>query len=99
MNDFGFEKPAAPPKRPRAKHPGRTRAEQRVIDAIGGGNSTPYMRQDLRMKMLEDGLIVKLPDKIIPDRLGAIHVEQYDLPSWVHIAWCEWCSEQEDGDA
>lgn len=94
MNDFGFEgRPRAAGKQPRTKHPGRTRAERKVIDAIGGGNHSPPMRDMVRERMIEDRLIERIEDRVIPDRLGEIRIVQVDLPLAVHMQWCNWCSE------
>jgi hypothetical protein len=76
----------------KAKHPGRTPAERRVLDAIGGGNHSPFMRPTTEKAMLEAGLIYALPDKVSHDRLGTLRVRQFDMPAAVHMAWCDWCS-------
>jgi hypothetical protein len=42
------------------KHPGRTPAQCRVLDAIGCGNNSPRMVAAVRDAMLKAGLIVEI---------------------------------------
>jgi hypothetical protein len=77
------------------KHPGKTRAQRRVLDEIGCGNHSPIMAAATRDKLLRDGLIIELEPKRIPV-FGAIFMEvrQFEMPIPVHMQWCQFQSEQ-----
>lgn len=47
-------------------------------------------RQKVRDALLRSGLIVELPRKTVGrDRFGAITLPQYDMPTSVHMQWCD----------
>lgn len=74
----------------RMKHPGRTVAQRRVLDAIGCGNNSPLMSARTREALLNAGLIVLVGRKIVGrDRFGAITLPEYEMPIPVHMQWCE----------
>ena len=72
------------------KHPGKTPAQRRVLDAIGCGDHSPFMTKATSERMLRDGLIVEVPPLKIPF-IGSLcmEVRQFDMPTNIHIAWCE----------
>ncbi len=69
-------------------HPGRTKAERRVLDSIGCGKTTPYMTDRLREKLLRDGLIVEIEPLILGHPPLTVRVRQFEMPTPVHMAWC-----------
>jgi len=82
------------------KHPGKTAAQRRVLDAIGCGDHSPYMAKATRDAMLRDGLIVELSPLEIPV-FGSLkmQVRQFDMPLPVHFAWCASCGEEPEQSA
>ena len=78
------------------KHPGKTPAQRRALDLIGCGDHSPYMAKATRDAMLRQGLIVELESLQIP-LIGALcmTVRQFDMPTNIHIQWCEAMSSEE----
>ena len=79
----------------RPKHPGRTPAQRRVLDAIGCGDNSPHMSPIIREIMLRDGLIVELGPRLIfgpsnspIDRIP-VKIRQFEMPIPVHMQWCD----------
>lgn len=82
------------------KHPGKTPAQRRVLDAIGCGNHLPRMTNSTRDAMLKAGLIHSLPDKIVGrDHFGAITIPQYEMPIPVYMQWCSAVAAECEDDA
>jgi hypothetical protein len=79
-----------------SRHPGKTPAQRRVLDAIGCGNHSPIMAKATRDKLLRDGLIVELSPLILPAGPFRMEVRQFDMPIPVHIQWCEAMSAQKE---
>jgi hypothetical protein len=71
------------------KHPGRTPAERRILDAIGCGNNSPWMATSTRDNLLKAELIVRIEDKLFGRYPLAVKVAQYDMPIRVHMLWCQ----------
>lgn len=84
------------------KHPGRTPAQRRVLDAIGCGDNAPWMTNQTRDAMLKAGLIVQCADKLIPlnphQPSGLqIHITQFEMPIPIHMRWCDhWAAQSGD---
>lgn len=73
-----------------APHPGKTKAQRRVLDAIGCGDFLPPMSARTRDALLKAGLICKSePIAIGKDRFGVIKIPQFYMPLPVHIQWCQ----------
>lgn len=70
------------------KHPGRSVAQRRALDAIGCGNYSPMMAKATRDALLRAGLVERLPDLIIGGSRISVNVEQFDMPIPVHMTWC-----------
>jgi hypothetical protein len=79
------------------KHPGKTAAQRRVLDLVGCGDYCPPAKRATLDKMVEQGLLIRLPDKRIgSDSFGVIALPQFEMPIPVHYAWCSYWAEQED---
>lgn len=82
-----------------AKHPGRTAAQRRILDQVGCGEHCPRAQRKTLDRMVEEGLLVRLPDMVLGrDALGTIALPQYEMPIPVRYAWCQAMSAQFDGD-
>ena len=86
------------------KHPGKTPAQRRALDEIGGGNNCPAMTQATKNALLAAGLIQKCGrQKIEIKKVGAglsvVHVDMFAMPIPVHIRWCDFHTQAEDGEA
>lgn len=81
-----------------AKHPGKTPAQRRVLNAIGCGNFSPIMAKATRDKLLADGLIRKCGEFKIGSGAFAVIVTEYDMPIPVHMQWCDAMSALPDED-
>ncbi len=75
----------------RAQHPGRTKAERAAIDDMGAGH-TPRIHPDVLDRMLDAGIIVEISPEAKHGPGGTLIVRQFELSSWAHLAWCDWCS-------
>ena len=83
----------------RVRHPGKTKAQRAVLDQIGCGQYTPSAQRKTLDKMVADGLLDRLPDRVIGrDSLGIIALPQFEMPIPVHMAWCKYWASQEPGD-
>jgi hypothetical protein len=71
------------------KHPGRTPAQRRALDAIGCGNENPIMARSTRDALLRTGLVERLQARIIGGGGPSVRIERFDMPIPVHMAWCE----------
>lgn len=89
-----------------SKHPGKTPAQRRVLDAIGCGDHSPYMAKATRDKLLREGLIVELEPMQVPF-FGSLcmTVRQFEMPIPVHMQWCaamsaecSWCEDCREPD-
>lgn len=81
----------------RAPHPGKTPAQRRVLDQIGCGNYSPAMSSGTRAALLMTGLIQPCGVKVVGhDRLGMVTIDEYQMPTAVHIRWCEAMASEED---
>lgn len=68
-----------------------SKAQQETLGNIAVGfNSGMYNRRTIA-RLIEFGLIEQVEDLILPGRFP-VHVKQYAMPIYAHIAWCEWCS-------
>ena len=84
------------------KHPGKTPAQRRALNEIGGGNNCPAMTQATKNALLAAGLIQKCGrQKIEIKKVGAglsvVHVDMFAMPIPVHIRWCDAVSGEVDG--
>ena len=86
-------------KQPATKHPGRSPAQRRVLDAIGCGNYSPIMAEATRKAMLGAGLIVELPSRLERDGPFTITIRQFEMPTPVHMAWCNAVADDVPDDA
>ena len=68
-----------------------TKAQLRTLGAISVNDDHGQHHPKVIAKLIELGLIEEIPDKILPGRFP-VHVKQYGMPIYAHIAWCEWCS-------
>ncbi len=76
-------------------HPGKTKAQRDALDRIGCGDNCPPMSDRTRDRMLEEGLIRQLSDKLVgSDAFGPITIPQFEMPIPVHMQWCDAMSEQ-----
>ncbi len=83
----------------RPRHPGRTPAQRRALDAIGCGHYAPIMSDKTRDSLLRAGLIEHAGGRRIGNGALAVVVQEYQMPIPVHMAWCEFCaSEKEDAN-
>lgn len=78
------------------KHPGRTAAQRRALDAIGCGDFSPPMPKATRDVLLRDGLVVPCGHKMFGTGPFAVRVQEYCMPVNVHIAWCEAVAHEEE---
>ena len=77
--------------------PGLTKAQRRIVDEIGSGNSDlAYVFADPRSiaKLIDAGIIAKVSEKQIGNGWSAIKVPVYEMPVSAHILWCQWCAEE-----
>lgn len=72
-----------------SKHPGKSKAQRRVLDAIGIGNNSPMMAKATRKALLEAGLIVKCGERRFGAGWSAVIVDEYEMPIPVHMQWCD----------
>lgn len=79
----------------RAKHPGRTPAQRRALDAIGCGNFSPVMAKTTRDALLKAGLIEYCGDRILDGPPFPVCIAEYQMPVRVHMQWCTAVSEEE----
>ena len=80
------------------KHPcaGRTTKVQRaVFEQIATGNNSPLADKRTISRLLREGLIVQITDKILPGRFS-VSVKQFEVPTHHHMNWCEWCAHQDE---
>ncbi len=72
------------------KHPGKTPAQRRALDAIGCGNYSPIMANSTRDALLKAGLIVEISPR--HEKAGALWaavvIRQFQMPIPVHMQWC-----------
>jgi hypothetical protein len=86
------------------KHPGRTPAQRRVLDAIGCGNNSPRMVAAVRDAMLKAGLIVEIEPRLIFGRGSSpidripVKVSRYEMPIHVHMQWCSAVAVESGGE-
>lgn len=77
---------------------GLTERETEVLGSIAFGNGLPTARPSTLRKLESKGLIVRVADRVVGhDPLGPIAIPQYEMPVSEHIAFCEWCGEDENG--
>lgn len=69
------------------RHPAKTKAQRRVLDAIGCGNYSPQMNNRTLEAMLTHGLIDIGKGKLVHDRDGFQLVPTYEMPPRVHYQW------------
>lgn len=80
-----------------SKHPGKTKAQRAVLDAIGCGDFCPRMTRQTRDALLKAGLIREAGYRVLgKDRFGEVRIPEYSMPLPVHIAWCEAMAEECD---
>lgn len=79
-----------------AKHPGKTPAQKRVLDAIGCGNYSPIMAKATRDALLDAGLIEPCGTKVLGGGALAVRIEEYQMPIQVHMQWCAAVAAEED---
>ena len=85
--------------RRRTPHPGRTKAQRAVLDAIGCGDCSPYMAPRTRDALLAAGLIIECGEKVVGrDRFGLITIPEYGMPIPVHMQWCYAVSDDDADD-
>lgn len=71
-------------------HPGKTKAQRRVLDEIGVGHYSVPMAEGTRKALLKQGLIEQCGAKVIcQDRFGTVTVPEYQMPIPVHYQWCK----------
>jgi hypothetical protein len=82
------------------KHPGRTKAQRAILDQVGCGENCPRGTRKVLDAMVDEGLLVRLPDKVLgQDALGVIALPQFEMPIPVHYAWCSYWAEQDAAEA
>lgn len=79
-------------------HPckGLSQASIEAFELIASGQRLPPANNQIFKRLESLGLIARISDKLLHDRLGTYSIPQYEVPIGVHIQWCEWCSEQPD---
>ena len=80
-------------------HPGKTAAQRRALDAIGCGNFSPRMLDQVRAAMLKAGLIQPAGVKVYGTGPLAVYVQEYEMPIPVHMAWCKAMADQHADEA
>lgn len=77
------------------EHPckGMSKKQIETFERLATG-APPYAPQRTIDVLLKHGVIMRLPDKIVRDRFGDIHIPVYDVPTPIHMQWCKWCAEQ-----
>ena len=79
------------------KHPGRTAAQKRVLDQMGCGEVLPRAKRQTLDRMVDEGLIVRLADRIVGrDGFGLITLPQYEMTISTHYAWCSYWAKHAD---
>jgi hypothetical protein len=81
---------------PAPKHPGRTAAQRRALDAIGCGNYAPIMARATRDALLRDGLIEPAGERRIGTGALAVVIQEFQMPISVHMAWCAAAAAEEE---
>jgi hypothetical protein len=77
-------------------HRGLTRVQIDVFEqwATGGRTWLPAKAIDV---LVEKGLLVQVGEDVIcKDRFGTVTAPIYEVPIGIHMAWCQWCSENVD---
>lgn len=72
---------------------GLTPAQDRALANIAIG-LPPRCGVDTLTVLLRRGLIVKRGDEVLGrDSFGEITVPVYEMPTWEHRRWCQWCAD------
>jgi hypothetical protein len=74
--------------KPTAKHPGKTAAQRRALDAIGCGNYSPIMAAATRDALLAAGAIEPCGVRVLGRGALAVSIPEYQMPIPVHMQWC-----------
>lgn len=82
----------------KARHPGKTASQRRILDEIGCGNHSPSMHRATQANLLKAGLIEKCGERIIGSGWSAIKIDEFQMPIPVHMQWCEAMSAEIDID-
>lgn len=79
------------------KHPGKSKAQRRVLDEIGCGNYSPIADKRTIQRLLDDGLIEEMSPRRVPV-FGNVcmEVRQFQMPLPVHLEWCCSCADDPD---
>lgn len=85
------------------KHPchglGLTKKQREIFERIATGETLPRASEKTFAALDAHGLIQRDLDKIIcRDRFGTVSIPQYYVPSWAHIQFCQWASEQPENE-
>lgn len=82
------------------KHPcsglGLTKRQREVFEQIATGVPLPRTTTKMLEGLEAHGLIQRGLDKLCRDGFGAYNLSQYYVPSWAHIQFCQWASEQSE---
>lgn len=81
-------------------HPckGMTPAQRRDFELIAI-NQRPIGGRQTIQKLLARGLIKEAPPKRVGvDAFGVITIPDWYVPLPIHAQWCQWASEQHEGD-
>lgn len=75
-------------------HPckGRPRTQIDAFERIAI-NQPPVCSPTAIKALLDAGLIERGVSTTGRDELGTYIIPKYHVPTWAHMQWCEWCSE------
>lgn len=79
------------------RHPcaDRSRRSREVFEEIAIGNSDGHHQSTID-GLLRNGLIHRSGSKFVG--IGRVKVPIYEVPTPIHIQWCQWCAEQRGKD-
>ena len=91
MTDPGSEDPTEHPCK------GMTKAQIAAFERIAV-NAAPGVAWPTIDALLKAGVIERGPSKTRRDAMGVYEIPSFYVPLPIHAQWCEWCSEQTDGE-
>jgi hypothetical protein len=81
------------------KHPGRTKAQRKVLDQIGSGECCPRAHPKTIDRLLKEGLIEHIGTSVLGrDAFGKIEMPVYEMPTPIHMQWCQYWADQPADD-
>ena len=72
---------------------GLTKIQRDTFEAIACGQDMPNRPKTLSA-LIKKGVIVEVGKKVVcKDRFGIVETPVYEVPLVLHLAWCQWCSD------